>query len=189
MQCRFMKNRRSNQKARNSVNFLDNSCFSVPVPSMPRNVRANYISNTTVQLGWERPINPRGVVLGYRVYFMKHNNFTDVVTVKMSGRRNQYTIVGLGSKTFFFSLSKSRALLTPSESAAAALLYTSLSYVAMMSVRHTFYREYQRRSVKRRTFLPQICVISFALLLFFKAIPLLFLSSSILYIDSGLLQC
>ena len=39
------------------------------MPSEPWNFSANVKSNTTVQLTWNVPVYPNGVIKGYRVYY------------------------------------------------------------------------------------------------------------------------
>ena len=65
---------------------------------MPLNVRAVEITNSSVRLRWSRPLRPNGRVLGYRLYHMRNNNFTDVVTVKRSGAAKvvEHLLEGLG---------------------------------------------------------------------------------------------
>jgi hypothetical protein len=67
---------------------------------MPLNLRALYVTNTSVSLGWSRPARPNGVVKGYRLYYMK-NNFTDVVTVRQNGLTVEYELHDLGEKLFY----------------------------------------------------------------------------------------
>ena len=59
---------------------------------MPLEVRASDLSNTSVRLTWRAPDRPKGDLLGYRLYFMRNNNFTDVVTVRETGQRLQYIL-------------------------------------------------------------------------------------------------
>ncbi len=70
---------------------------------MPLNVRAVWVGNDSVRLRWTRPLRPNGAVLGYRLYFMANDNFTDVVTVRVADtgatqrrRSLEHTIDGLG---------------------------------------------------------------------------------------------
>jgi len=70
---------------------------------MPLNLRAVRLSNDSALLSWTRPLRPAGVVLGYRLYFMRGDNFTDVVTVRVgaasegpASRIAQYEVRGLG---------------------------------------------------------------------------------------------
>lgn len=65
------------------------------VPSMPQGVRALNITNTTVTLQWKSPESPNGIILGYRVYFMRNNNFTDVVTVRRTESRMEHVLSDL----------------------------------------------------------------------------------------------
>ncbi len=69
---------------------------------MPVGVRVTEITNDSIRLAWSRPLTPNGRILGYRLYFMKNDNFTDVVTVRLddgrdeSGRNLDYTLRNLG---------------------------------------------------------------------------------------------
>ncbi|TRY70690.1 hypothetical protein TCAL_12939 [Tigriopus californicus] len=65
------------------------------VPSMPEGVRALNITNTTVTLQWKSPESPNGIILGYRLYFMRNNNFTDVVTVRRTEPRMEHVLADL----------------------------------------------------------------------------------------------
>ena len=65
---------------------------------MPLNVRASDVTNSSVRLTWARPSSPRGVLQGYRLYYMKDNNFTDVVTVRETGKRMSYVVHDLGKQ-------------------------------------------------------------------------------------------
>ena len=70
----------------------------VPVPSMPLKVRVSEIGNTSVILQWSEPAEPKGEIQGYRLYYMKNNNFTDVVTVRETGKSVQHIIEKLGEE-------------------------------------------------------------------------------------------
>ena len=70
----------------------------VAVPSMPVGVRVTHITNSSIRLNWNPPLSPNGKLLGYRLYFMKNDNFTDVVTVRMGGEKLDYTLKALGKK-------------------------------------------------------------------------------------------
>ena len=66
------------------------------VPSVPLKVRALAITNTSVTLQWHRPDRPNGIILGYRIYFMRNNNFTDVVTIRRTEPIMTHVIQDLG---------------------------------------------------------------------------------------------
>ena len=63
---------------------------------MPLKVRVSDIGNTSVLLTWGRPAEPKGESQGYRLYYMKNNNFTDVITVRETGKTVQHVIENLG---------------------------------------------------------------------------------------------
>ena len=65
---------------------------------MPLKVRVSEIGNSSVLLAWNRPAEPKGEIVGYRLYYMKNNNFTDVVTVRETGATVQHVIENLGKE-------------------------------------------------------------------------------------------
>jgi len=70
---------------------------------MPLNLRVVSLTNSSALLSWTRPLQPSGLILGYRLYFMRGDkHYTDVVTVRIgagadgAGRVAQYEVRGLG---------------------------------------------------------------------------------------------
>nr|XP_040579012.1 tyrosine-protein phosphatase 99A-like [Lepeophtheirus salmonis] len=64
------------------------------VPSMPVEVKALEILNSSITLEWSRPLRPNGIIQGYRLYYMR-KNFTDVKTVRQVGPIIRYFLSGL----------------------------------------------------------------------------------------------
>ena len=99
---------------------------------MPLNVRAVEISNSSVRLRWMRPLRPNGLVLGYRLYHMRNNNFTDVVTVKKGGGAKvvEHLLEGLGkngkNKHVFICFKSSLALVKSDKTGIEFLNYSQI---------------------------------------------------------------
>jgi hypothetical protein len=68
---------------------------------MPLKVRVSEISNSSVMLSWSKPAEPKGEIQGYRLYYMKNNNFTDVVTVRETADSIQHVIQNLGTYVIY----------------------------------------------------------------------------------------
>ena len=52
------------------------------------------VTNSSVAVHWQEPIEPNGIIAGYRIYYM-HDNFTDVQTVRSTNPTMFYTLNGL----------------------------------------------------------------------------------------------
>ncbi|CAB4058545.1 PTPRG [Lepeophtheirus salmonis] len=64
------------------------------VPSMPVEVKALEILNSSITLEWSRPLRPNGIIQGYRLYYMR-KNFTDVKNCSTSGAHHTVLFVWL----------------------------------------------------------------------------------------------
>jgi receptor-type tyrosine-protein phosphatase gamma len=66
---------------------------------MPVNVSMREVTNTSVKVLWHRPVQPNGIIQGYRMYFM-HQNFTDVRTVREPSEKMEFLLEGLGTSKY-----------------------------------------------------------------------------------------
>ena len=71
-----------------------------PVPEAPRNISVLNVTDTTVTLSWLPPVNPNGLIEGYRIYFTT-GDFTNATWIKMPVEKMQHTLTDLGM--FWFS--------------------------------------------------------------------------------------
>ena len=55
-------------------------CFLLLVPSAPTISEIKHISSSTVDIKWNKPSHPNGVILGYKLHYKKlsDDNYTDV---------------------------------------------------------------------------------------------------------------
>ena len=66
------------------------------VPGKPVNVSVGEVNDSSIELSWAEPLNPNGVIKGYRIYFMR-KNFTDVQTVRGADPAQKFILTELGS--------------------------------------------------------------------------------------------
>jgi len=75
--------------------FTWNVCL-LTVPGKPVNVSVGEVNDSSIELSWAEPLNPNGVIKGYRIYFMR-KNFTDVQTVRGADPAQKFILTELGS--------------------------------------------------------------------------------------------
>ncbi|XP_043212409.1 tyrosine-protein phosphatase 99A-like isoform X1 [Amphibalanus amphitrite] len=64
------------------------------VPEAPRNVSILNVTDTTVTISWLPPVNPNGLIEGYRIYFTT-GDFTNATWIKLPVERMQHTLTDL----------------------------------------------------------------------------------------------
>lgn len=65
------------------------------MPGKPVNVTIGEVNDSSIALSWSEPLNPNGIIKGYRIYFMR-KNYTDVQTVRSGEKFQRFVLNYLG---------------------------------------------------------------------------------------------
>lgn len=90
--------------------FHDLSRFQPLVPGTPRSLTAIVTSVHSIKLEWNEPVNPNGIIIAYRIYYVLNQEDTDNKDVhsfvEVSGKETSHEFENMTeNRTYFFWIS------------------------------------------------------------------------------------
>ncbi|XP_055346079.1 receptor-type tyrosine-protein phosphatase delta-like [Paramacrobiotus metropolitanus] len=73
------------------------------IPSAPYDLLADEVTDTSIQLSWLPPLNPSGIVLGYKLHYTHPAGYTDTAVVRLPDRPRNSSHAALENEKFLTS--------------------------------------------------------------------------------------